>query len=53
MLGKLVAKVSASLADPYEALCAMLPKEDHLNVDETGHKENGQRLWTGANGSGR
>ena len=46
MLRKLVAKVSASLADPYEALCAMLPKEDHLNVDETGHKENGQRLWT-------
>ena len=46
MLGKLVAKVSASLEDPYEALCAMLPSEDRLNVDETGHKENGQRLWT-------
>jgi transposase len=46
MLGKLVRKVSASLADPYDALCAMLPTEDRLNVDETGHKENGQRLWT-------
>lgn len=46
MLRKLVAKVSASLEDPYEALCAMLPREDRLNVDETGHKENGQRLWT-------
>ena len=46
MLGKLVGKVSASLADPYEALVAMLPGEDRLNVDETGHKENGQRLWT-------
>ena len=46
MLRKLVGKVSASLADPYEALCAMLPSEDRLNVDETGHKENGQRLWT-------
>ena len=46
MLRKLVGKVSASLADPYEALCAMLPTEDRLNVDETGHKENGQRLWT-------
>lgn len=46
MLRKLVGKVSASLADPYEALCAMLPNEDRLNVDETGHKENGQRLWT-------
>jgi transposase len=46
MLRKLVGKVSASLADPYEALCAMLPREDRLNVDETGHKENGRRLWT-------
>lgn len=46
MLGKLVEKVSASLEDPYEALCAMLPNEDRLNVDETGHKENGRRLWT-------
>ncbi len=24
----------------------MLPTEDRLNVDETGHKENGHRLWT-------
>lgn len=46
MLRKLVSKVSASLADPYEALCAMLATEDRLNVDETGHKENGHRLWT-------
>lgn len=46
MLRKLVGKVSASLEDPYEALAAMLRKEDRLNVDETGHKENGQRLWT-------
>lgn len=46
MLRKLVGKVSDSLADPYEALCAMLPSEDRLNVDETGHKENGHRLWT-------
>jgi transposase len=46
MLRKLVAKVSASLADPYDALLAMLTKEDRLNVDETGHKENGQRMWT-------
>jgi len=46
MLRKLVGKVTDSLADPYEALCAMLPTEDRLNVDETGHKENGRRLWT-------
>jgi transposase len=46
MLRKLVGKVSDSLADPYEALLAMLPQEDRLNVDETGHKENGRRMWT-------
>lgn len=46
MLRKLVGKVSDSLAEPYEALLAMLPQEDRLNVDETGHKENGQRMWT-------
>jgi transposase len=46
MLRKLVGKVTASLEDPYEALLAMLPTEDRLNVDETGHKENGKRLWT-------
>ena len=45
-LRKLVAKVADSLLDPYEQLLALLPKEDNLNVDETGHKENGKRLWT-------
>ncbi len=45
-LRKLVGKVSESLLEPYEQLVAMLPKEDRLNVDETGHKDNGQRLWT-------
>lgn len=45
-LRKLVAKVSDSLLDPYEQLLALLPQEDKLNVDETGHKENGRRLWT-------
>jgi len=46
MLRKLVGKVSDSLETPYAALLAMLPKEGRLNVDETGHKEKGQRLWT-------
>ena len=46
MLGKLVQKVSDALAEPYEALLAMLQQESRLNVDETGHKENGQRMWT-------
>jgi transposase len=45
-LRKLVGKVSDSLLDPYEHLMALLPKADVLNVDETGHKENGKRLWT-------
>jgi len=45
-LRKLVAKVTDSLLDPYEQLLALLPKEERLNVDETGHKENGKRLWT-------
>lgn len=46
MLRKLVGKVSDSLLEPYEALLAMLPGEKRLNVDETGHKENGGRMWT-------
>jgi len=46
MLGKLVQKVSDALAEPYEALLAMLQQESRLNVDETGHKENGRRMWT-------
>ena len=45
-LRKVVAKVSDSLLEPYEQLLALLPNEDRLNVDETGHKNNGQRLWT-------
>lgn len=45
-LRKLVRKVSDSLADPYQQLLALLPQEDTLNVDETGHKDNGKRLWT-------
>ncbi|MCY2963794.1 MAG: IS66 family transposase [Planctomycetota bacterium] len=45
-IAKLVAKVSLSLRDPFEQLAAMLEKESVLNVDETGHKQNGSRLWT-------
>ena len=46
MLAKAIGKVSTSLQEPYEALLAMLPREERLNVDETGHKEKGRRLWT-------
>lgn len=39
-------KVSAALDGPYEELLQALPNEKILNVDETGHKDNGQRWWT-------
>ena len=45
-LRKLIQKVSDSLRDPYEELLRVLPEEDVLNVDETGHKDNGKRMWT-------
>ena len=30
----------------YQELAFLLPKEAWLNVDETGHKNNGQAMWT-------
>ena len=45
-LRKLVAKVSDSLEVPYDELLTLLASQEHLNVDETGHKDNGKRLWT-------
>ncbi len=45
-LAKLIGKVSVSLAPAYAELFARLPGEAVLNIDETGHKENGQRFWT-------
>ncbi|MGB2753910.1 MAG: IS66 family transposase [Phycisphaerae bacterium] len=45
-LAKVVARTSAALGSAYEALAARLPEERRLNVDETGHKENGRGLWT-------
>lgn len=46
LLAKLVHKVSDSLEDAYEQLFELLPEQDILNVDETGHKNNGDRMWT-------
>ena len=43
---KVVNKVSASLKAPYEELLNLLASEERLNVDETGHKDNGRRWWT-------
>jgi transposase len=45
-LRKVCGKVSKSLEFSYQELLAALPKEKQLNVDETGHPENGARLWT-------
>ncbi len=45
-LRKVVEKVSRSLDAPYGELLGRLPLEQTLNVDETGHKENGERFWT-------
>jgi transposase len=36
----------SALAAAHQALRDRLPSELRLNVDETGHKENGQSLWT-------
>lgn len=44
-LAKIVRKASAALAPGYEQLQAALPGQPVLNVDETGHPENGDRLW--------
>lgn len=45
-LAKLIQKVSGCLDRPYEELLQRLPLEAKLNVDETGHKDNGERFWT-------
>ena len=45
-LRKVIAKVSDALDAPYEELLQRLPLEQTLNVDETGHKENGDKFWT-------
>jgi transposase len=45
-LAKIIGKVSNALAGPYEEILRSLPSEATVNVDETGHKENGERFWT-------
>jgi transposase len=44
-LSKIIAKVSDALDGPYQELLEALPAEAILNVDETGHKDNGKRMW--------
>ena len=45
-LVKLIGKAGSALAPSYDELLQRLPFESHLNVDETGHKENGGKFWT-------
>src|SRR3954451_10015567 len=45
-LARIIAKVSRALERPYQELPDDLPGHARLNVDETGHKQNGQRQWT-------
>jgi transposase len=45
-LAKVISKVSTALDGPYKELLENLAEQQHLNVDETGHKDNGHRMWT-------
>lgn len=45
-LSKTIAKVSESMKSAYAELVAALPLQPYVRSDETGHKENGKRLWT-------
>src|SRR5215217_5318143 len=45
-LARIIAKVSRALERPYQELLDDLPGQARLNVDETGHKQNGDRQWT-------
>jgi len=45
-LRKVIGKVGDALEAPYQELLDRLPLETCVNVDETGHKENGDKFWT-------
>jgi transposase len=45
-LRKVIAKVSDALAPAFDELLNALPEQTALHIDETGHKENGERFWT-------
>src|SRR3954454_21100422 len=45
-LARIIGKVSRVLERPYEQLLDDLPAQARLNIDETGHKQNGDRQWT-------
>ena len=45
-LVKVINKGAAAMAGTYEQLRALLPEEERLNVDESGHKHKGKPWWT-------
>jgi transposase len=45
-LSKIVGKVTRALEQPYAELLALLPSVAVAQVDETGHKDNGEPWWT-------
>ena len=46
LFNKATGKVSASLTPAYRQLADRLPNETYLGIDETGHKDNGDKYWT-------
>jgi transposase len=45
-LVKVIDRASHSLAPVHQALGQALPDQDQVNADETGHKDEGQRMWS-------
>jgi transposase len=45
-LAKIIAKVSFAMEQAWQELLEALPGQAVLNVDETGHKDQGDRMWT-------
>jgi transposase len=45
-IAKIVQKASAALGGAHAELEAVLPRQTAMNIDETGHPENGKKLWT-------
>lgn len=46
LLAKVITKVSQAIAPLYEDLFGKLRAERILNIDETGHRDSGKRMWT-------
>ena len=44
-LAVIIGKVTRALEQPYQELLDSLPDRERLNIDETGHKQNGHPMW--------